>query len=52
MSNKYCHKNFLQDVKREHPPKDQQLVDNRLRLHRAERLECYYREPTINRNEL
>ena len=41
MNNKYCHKNFLQDVKREHPPKDQQLVDNRLRLHRAERLEPF-----------
>lgn len=36
--NKYCCKDYLNNVTRIHPPRDQQKVDNRLRLHRAERL--------------
>jgi histidinol-phosphate aminotransferase len=36
--NKYVHKLHLNEVKRIHPPKCDQKVDERLRLHRAERL--------------
>ena len=36
--NRFCKKKYLNNIERIHPPSDQQKVDNRLRLHRAERL--------------
>lgn len=36
--NKYNQKPYLDNIERIHPPRTQQEVDNRLRLHRAERL--------------
>ena len=41
MKNKYLKKEWLKKVNRVHPPRDQQKVDNRLRLHRAERLHSF-----------
>ena len=38
MSNKFLKKEYLNKVTRIHPPRNQQEVDDRLRLHRAERL--------------
>ena len=37
-NNPFYKKKWLKNIKRIHPPRDQQKVDNRLRLHRAERL--------------
>ena len=42
--NPYFHKIYLKNVIRVHPPRDQQEVDNRLRLHRAERLHPFSNE--------
>ena len=36
--NRFCRKKYLNNIERIHPPPDQQKVDNRLRLHRAERI--------------
>lgn len=41
IENKFYHKPWLKDVMRVHPPVDEQKVDERLRLHRAERLEPF-----------
>ena len=37
-TNKFYYNSYLRDVTRVHPPEDTQKIDNRLRLHRAERL--------------
>jgi histidinol-phosphate aminotransferase len=41
MNNPYYKKKWLQNVDRVHPPREEQLVDDKLRLHRAERIEPF-----------
>ena len=42
--NPYFHKIYLKNVIRVNPPRDQQEVDNRIRLHRAEWLHPFSNE--------